>query len=150
VFFGDLCDEEEAASQSVVNQQELEAQLKSAFEKLFGIFSELHLPIVFFLDDLQWVDSGSKMLLQSLFSSSSFKGVFLGSFRDNEVKDEAHPLSLMLEDIRKQNLVDVKSIQLKELSLSETKELVNEIVVGKWKNDSEVDELAKRVVVSTR
>ena len=52
-----------------------------------------HQPVVIVLDDLQWADKGSLLLLRHLVSAEQTKRVLvLGSFRDNELS-RSHPLT---------------------------------------------------------
>ena len=54
-------------------------------------------PLVIFLDDLQWADSGSLSFIKSVLIDERIKNFLLiGAYRDNEV-DEAHPLEITLQ-----------------------------------------------------
>ena len=83
-------------------------QIHQLFNKLIKILSGLGRPILFFLDDLQWADAASIDLLLSLTtanepelasSDSSRKKegnvLFVGSYRDNEVDDNAEFVQLL-------------------------------------------------------
>lgn len=51
-------------------------------------------PLVIFIDDLQWIDSGSLKLLEYILTDQNLHHVLLiGAYRDNEV-GENHPLKL--------------------------------------------------------
>lgn len=56
-------------------------------------------PLVLFLDDLQWIDSASLQLINSLLSDYDLRHFLLiGAYRDNEVSVD-HPLSMALDKI---------------------------------------------------
>ena len=64
-------------------------------------------PLVVFLDDLQWADSGSLSLLRIMINLNDAHLLIIGAYRDNEV-DEAHPLTKLIADVRA--MVDEPSI----------------------------------------
>jgi len=71
------------------------------FHHFINVFTTAQHPLVIFLDDLQWIDSASLKLLQSLMEQTdSHYLLLMGAYRDNEVSP-AHPLILTLEEIRK-------------------------------------------------
>jgi len=85
------------------------------FEKFILVFATKEHPLVIFLDDLQWADSGSLKLMQLLMSQAETGYLLLiGAYRDNEVSP-AHPLILTLEQIRKSQ-VTVNQITLPPLN----------------------------------
>jgi predicted ATPase/class 3 adenylate cyclase len=56
-------------------------------------------PLVIFLDDLQWADSGTLRLLELLMTSAQSPHLLLiGAYRDDEV-DAAHPLQITLKSL---------------------------------------------------
>jgi len=62
--------------------------------KFFAVFATKEHPLIMSLDDLQWADSSSLQLLQTLFTDNSTRYLLvIGSFRDNEV-DKGHPLTV--------------------------------------------------------
>ena len=74
-------------------------RLELAFRSLLATFARREQPLVLFLDDLQWVDSASLRLLQSLAADKALTHLMLvGSFRDNEVGRD-HPLSVALDQV---------------------------------------------------
>ncbi|HYO74321.1 MAG TPA: AAA family ATPase, partial [Archangium sp.] len=57
-------------------------------------------PLALFLDDLQWTDSATLSLLQTLAREASTRHLLLiGTYRDSEVSPE-HPLTLALDALR--------------------------------------------------
>ncbi|NJM62233.1 MAG: AAA family ATPase, partial [Oscillatoriales cyanobacterium RU_3_3] len=72
------------------------------FQKFIQVFTAKEHPLVIFLDDLQWADSASLALLKLLLTEMETGYLLvLGAYRDNEVFP-AHPLMLVLEEIKKQ------------------------------------------------
>ncbi|MEH2269373.1 MAG: serine/threonine-protein kinase PknK, partial [Nostoc sp.] len=93
------------------------------FQKFTQVFTSEKHPLVMFLDDLQWADSASLMLIQLLMADT--KHLFLiGAYRDNEV-NSAHPLMLTLNDIQK-TAATINTITLAPLSQSQVNQLVTD------------------------
>ncbi|MDZ7991410.1 MAG: AAA family ATPase [Nostoc sp. EfeVER01] len=96
-------------------------RFKLLFQKFTQVFTSEKHPLVMFLDDLQWADSASLMLIQLLMADT--KHLFLiGAYRDNEV-NSAHPLMLTLNDIQ-QTAATINTITLASLSQSQVNQLV--------------------------
>ena len=90
-------------------------RLNLLFQKFITVFSTPEHPLVIFLDDLQWADSASLNLLNLIMTESGMGHLLiLGAYRDNEVSP-AHPLTLLLEDIRQQQS-NIHTITLKPLA----------------------------------
>jgi predicted ATPase/signal transduction histidine kinase len=93
------------------------------FQKFIQLFTTEEHPLVMFLDDLQWADSGSLKLMQLLMSESHGKYLLLiGAYRDNEVS-VVHPLMFTLGEIRKTNAT-INTIILNPLSNKSLNQLV--------------------------
>ncbi|HIK17759.1 MAG TPA: AAA family ATPase [Leptolyngbyaceae cyanobacterium M33_DOE_097] len=93
------------------------------FQKFIQVFPSATHPLVIFLDDLQWADSASLNLIQSLMSESDMRYLLLlGAYRDNEVTS-VHPLMQTLSEIQAANTV-VNTITLAPLSLQDLNALV--------------------------
>lgn len=81
----------------------LEAQNRFhwVFRQFISVFARKEHPLALFLDDLQWLDSGSLKLLEDLVLHPQTRYLLLlGAYRDNEV-GPSHPLALTLDNIRK-------------------------------------------------
>ncbi|WP_445633572.1 histidine kinase [Nostoc sp. DSM 114161] len=91
------------------------------FQKFIAVFTTKEHPLVMFLDDLQWADSASLVLIKLLMQDNSYL-LLLGAYRDNEVQ-AAHPFILTVEALKKaQKTVNI--ITLSPLALSDTNQLV--------------------------
>ena len=83
-------------------------------------------PLLVILDDLQWTDQSSLLLLHYLA-----RGVYkeplllLGAYRDTHI-NERHPLSPVLTELNRQRLL--QSIPLKRLSLDDVSEMIKQIL----------------------
>ncbi len=91
------------------------------FQKFTQVFTSDKHPLVMFLDDLQWADSASLMLIQLLMADTKHF-LLIGAYRDNEVKP-AHPLMLTLNDIQK-TAATINTITLAPLSQEQVNQLV--------------------------
>ncbi|MCI5122948.1 MAG: response regulator [Candidatus Electrothrix sp. AR5] len=89
------------------------------FLKFIESLCEQEHPIVLFVDDLQWADSDSLLLLEKIITESKVKYFFIiGSYRDNEV-DKKHPLMGLLKKLKKSpatiHLVELHNLLLKDI-----------------------------------
>jgi predicted ATPase/signal transduction histidine kinase len=85
------------------------------FQKFIQVFTNKKHPLVIFIDDLQWADSASLNLMQTLVCEKETQHLLLiGAYRDNEVS-AVHPLMLTLDAISQEN-VEVNTITLEPLS----------------------------------
>jgi PAS domain S-box-containing protein len=79
---------------------EAQARFLSVFRGFIGAFATKEHPLVLFLDDLQWLDAATLMLLEHLATSPDVRHVLIvGAYRDNEVTP-SHPLVRTLDAIR--------------------------------------------------
>ncbi|MFN6513041.1 MAG: AAA family ATPase [Nostoc sp. CreGUA01] len=96
--------------------------------KFIQIFATTEHPLVIFLDDLQWADAASLKFLQLLMNEASLGYLLLiGAYRDNEVS-LAHPLMLVLDEIRK-NHAKIQTIVLQPLPSGKLNQLVADTLV---------------------
>ena len=79
---------------------EAQHRLHRTFCRLVDVFAHPEHPLVLLLDDLQWADPASLLLLRHLLADPASRSLLLlGAYRDNEVED-SHPLSQLLEELR--------------------------------------------------
>ena len=82
-------------------------------------------PIILFLDDLQWADSDSLLLLNKIITEKKIQYLFIiGSYRNNEV-DEQHPLMEFLKELRQHNAV-INIIELHDLGPADIEQLLQD------------------------
>jgi predicted ATPase/signal transduction histidine kinase len=83
-----------------VEPQTAQARFHLVFRNLLSVFAKPEQPLVLFIDDLQWLDTGTLQLLERLVTEPEARNILLiGAYRDNEV-GAAHPLSSTLAAIR--------------------------------------------------
>lgn len=93
------------------------------FQNFIKAFCKQEHPITLFLDDLQWADTPSIALVETILTNPEMKFLLLIlSFRDNEVLP-ADPFSLMLENLQKKGM-SYKSIVLNPFSIQDISHLV--------------------------
>jgi len=105
---------------------ESKARFLKVFERFVSVIATEQHPLVLFIDDLQWADSGSLDLIEYLLMSPSVKYfMIIGAYRDNEV-NISHPLIMMTSRIKEKNPGRFHEIVLKELDLPSVNELLGD------------------------
>ncbi len=95
------------------------------FRKFINAICKKEHPIVIFLDDLQWADSASLNLIQSILSDLDLKYfLFILAFRHNEVQPD-HQFSIMIREWLK-NVILYKPILLEPISKFDVNYLVTD------------------------
>lgn len=95
------------------------------FQNFIKAFCNQEHPITLFLDDLQWADTPSIALVETILTNPEIKYLLLIlSFRDNEVLP-ADPFSIMLENLKKKG-IHFKSILLNPFSVQDISNLVSD------------------------
>lgn len=80
---------------------EIQIKFSAALQNLFRAISSQSRPCVFFIDDLQWIDTASLELFEKVILDDSIRGLmFICTYRENEV-DASHPLIRTTEKIKK-------------------------------------------------
>jgi tetratricopeptide (TPR) repeat protein len=101
-------------------------------------------PLLVVLDDLQWTDQSSLLLLHYLARSVEREPlVLLGTYRDTDI-DQRHPLSPVLTELNRERLL--QSVSLKRMSLDEISEMIRQIL----EQDDVSKEFCKLVFEKTR
>ncbi|MGK4006245.1 AAA family ATPase [Sorangium sp. So ce1036] len=103
------------------------SRLHAALQRFVAGCARKEHPMALFLDDLQWADAGSLLLLEQLATHAGAAHLLLiGAYRDNEV-GPAHPLRLTLAEAQKGGAV-VSDIVLAPLSAADVGAIVAEAV----------------------
>lgn len=97
-------------------------------------------PLALFLDDLQWTDSATLTLLQTLARDSSTRHLLLvGAYRDSEVST-THPLTLALDELRASG-TSWEQLHLGPLGLEEVARMVREVTAAEAGRELELARL---------
>jgi predicted ATPase/signal transduction histidine kinase/tRNA A-37 threonylcarbamoyl transferase component Bud32 len=95
---------------------EAETRFTLAFQNFIRVFAQADHPLVLFLDDWQWMDAGSRQLLQRLITAPHTRHLLLiGAYRDAEI-GQTHPVWQMMNNLR-QSGIPVSDIALTPLAL---------------------------------
>jgi PAS domain S-box-containing protein len=105
--------------------QDAQRRFQLVLKRFIGVFARREHPLVLFLDDLQWLDSGTLDVLEGLLVDPDLRHLLLiGAYRDNEV-DRNHPLMRKLDTIRGLHGA-IGQIVLQPLSNSDLQTLVSD------------------------
>ncbi|MDY6939444.1 MAG: AAA family ATPase [Cyanobacteriota bacterium] len=95
------------------------------FKNFLQVFADRQSPLVIFLDDVQWADSASLKLIESLVSAPRIPYLMLVlAYRDNEV-NSSHPLMLALGTIQHLG-IKINEIHLNNLHLKHLKSMISD------------------------
>ncbi|WP_437739899.1 AAA family ATPase [Sorangium sp. So ce1504] len=124
---------------------EAQSRLLAALQRFVAACARKEHPVALFLDDLQWADAGSLLLLEQLATYSGSEHLLLiGAYRDNEV-GPAHPLRLTLAEVQQRGAA-VSELVLAPLSAAHVGALVAEAVHART---DEVEPLSRLVYEKT-
>lgn len=102
---------------------EIQTKFSAVLQNLLRAIPSESRPIVFFIDDLQWIDAASLELFEKVFSDDSIKGLmFICTYRENEV-DSSHPLIRTIEKLKKDNC-RIENLHLDNLDINAVMEMV--------------------------
>jgi predicted ATPase/GAF domain-containing protein/tRNA A-37 threonylcarbamoyl transferase component Bud32 len=84
-------------------------EAQNRFHKFFlnfvKVLCDKEHPFILFIDDLQWVDSASLGLLESIMLDDEIQHLLImGAYRDNEV-DSSYPFMIMVDELQKANAI---------------------------------------------
>jgi len=83
-------------------------------------------PLLVVLDDLQWTDQSSLLLLHYLARGLYRESLLLlGAYRDTDI-DERHPLPPVLTELNRERLL--QSVSLKRMSFDDTSEMIRRLL----------------------
>ena len=109
-----------------VGSQEAQNRFNFVFQNFMRAISQKNHSLVLFIDDLQWADSASLSLLQTLMTDTDNQYLLIiGAYRDNKV-DASHPLMIMVENLKHSFQVPLHTIHLQNLTRFEVNTLIAE------------------------
>ncbi|WP_438031961.1 AAA family ATPase [Sorangium sp. So ce204] len=124
---------------------EAQSRLLATLQRFVAACARKEHPVALFLDDLQWADAASLLLLEQLATYSGSEHLLLiGAYRDNEV-GPAHPLRLTLAEVQQRGAA-VSEVVLTPLSTAHVGALVAEAVHAP---EAEVEQLSRLVYEKT-
>ncbi|MEJ6487007.1 AAA family ATPase [Nostoc punctiforme UO1] len=115
------------------------------FQNFISVFAQKEHPLTVFLDDMQWADSATLNLIQSVMTESSIQYLcFILAYRDNEV-DVVHPFSLMIGKVCQYG-ARITEILLTPLNLV----YINQLIADTLHSSAErVEPLAQLIIQKT-
>ncbi len=102
-----------------------DAQIRfnQVFRSFIRVFCAVEHPLILFLDDLQWVDQASLLLLELMLTDAELSHLLvIVAYRDNEV-GESHPFIMSLRRLEKAH-VPIHRLTLQPLGLEALTELL--------------------------
>ncbi|WP_428263950.1 trifunctional serine/threonine-protein kinase/ATP-binding protein/sensor histidine kinase [Haliangium sp.] len=104
-------------------------RLKVVFRDFIRVFCGADRPLVVFLDDMQWADSATLDLLESITTDNAGRAaLFIEAYRINEVSD-SHPFMLSVEQLERQGL-HIESCVLEPIASDAVTQLVADTLPG--------------------
>lgn len=129
-----------------VNPHAMENRFMYTIRNFIRTLSQPSHPLVIFIDDWQWADSGSLKLLISLMVDSDIKNLLIiASYRDDKLSS-SHPFQLTLNSLLEQQIY-VKNIQLPPINEKNIEELLGDTLNCPPKN---TESLAKTLFSKTQ
>ncbi|MEH2390106.1 MAG: AAA family ATPase [Nostoc sp.] len=115
------------------------------FHNFISVFAQKEHPLTVFLDDMQWADSATLNLIQTIITGSTIQYLcFILAYRDNEI-DVVHPFNLMMEKIHQYG-AKITEIILTPLNLI----CVNQLITDTLHSSAErVEPLAQLIIQKT-
>lgn len=96
-----------------------------SFLALIKLISSPEKPLVIFIDDLQWMDLASEILLSALFSSNDIQHVlFIGAYRENEIAKHATAKKLLNPE--QQNIWPRYRLELSNLTQDNLQQIIED------------------------
>jgi predicted ATPase/signal transduction histidine kinase/tRNA A-37 threonylcarbamoyl transferase component Bud32 len=105
----------------ILEAQETQNRFHFVFQKFLCVFCQAKHPLVLFLDDLQWEDSATLKLVETIIGGGKIPYLFfIGAYRN---VNATHPLMMSLDSLQKQGIA-LNQINLKPLSFESVAELI--------------------------
>ena len=118
---------------------EMQNRFLSVFESFISVFKEAKVPIVFFVDDLQWADPASLQLIMEVLIKPASQYFFLiGVCRENEI-DKAVYLKSFLDEVAE--TIGGKIIKLLPLKKEQINNIVKDIAISDMEVISSVSDM---------
>ncbi|PRP88725.1 putative PAS/PAC sensor protein [Planoprotostelium fungivorum] len=113
---------------------EAQNRFKQTFVQFVSALAQPSHPLVLFLDDLQWADIPTLLLIETILTNANINNLMLvGAYRDNEV-DNSHPLTFAMSRIREK--MKIHELKLEPLRLEHITSMISDSFYSS-KEDSE-------------
>ncbi|MCB1191127.1 MAG: AAA family ATPase [Leptospiraceae bacterium] len=130
---------------SRMDSAESQNRFKYIFIQFIKAVCNPDMPLILFLDDLQWADSASLKLLELIYKEKELCGlIIIGAYRDNEVSP-IHPLIKTISSLR-ENKTLITEIQLGNLPKESVSEILKDTLS---KQTAEILELRELIYEKT-
>jgi len=117
---------------------------ENVFKQLISFFSQSSMPLIIFIDDLQWADLQTLNIIKNIFTDDNIKYLnIIGTYRDNEI-DSSHPLLLTLKEIEKTGK-SFNNIKLQNLKNNNVEQLLKDT----FPTNQKIKEFAKLIIKKT-
>ncbi len=104
---------------------EAQNRFNYVFQNFINTISRAEHPLVIFIDDWQWADSGSLNLLKLILTNCNEDYLFLlGAYRDNEV-GHSHQFSMILDELKAEK-IEVQNLEIGNLAKENLEELLTD------------------------
>ena len=106
--------------------REAQNRFNYVFENFVKIIATQEHPLVLFVDDMQWIDSASLNVIETLMSDDDIGYVLLiGAYRDHEVSS-SHPLMMTMEEMTQRQAVVINTTTLSNLAPEHVQHLISD------------------------
>ncbi|MGJ7505953.1 PAS domain-containing protein [Variovorax sp. GT1P44] len=120
-----------------------QVQFQTTLSRFLKVFGSEPLPLILFLDDLQWTDSATlEAIDHALLAESGLKLLLLCAYRSNEIESN-RPLAAWLERLRAR-VADIEEVFLAPLLAGEIAKLVGDTLARAPETCAEVAQLVYR------
>ncbi|BBM85845.1 hybrid sensor histidine kinase/response regulator [Candidatus Uabimicrobium amorphum] len=126
--------------------QEARNRFNYVFRNFVKSISQKDHPLVLFIDDLQWADSGSLDLIKILLTHDENQYFLcICAYRDNEV-DASHPFVKLVNEVQEEKTI-VNEVHVKNLTIKHIQQLISETLLA---NREKIYHLADLVYEKTQ
>ncbi len=129
----------------VVPSLETRDRLLASISSIIKVFLQKKKPVVIFMDDLQWAEKGSLIILESIVTDPNLRGLlFIGTCSSNKGSKEL--LFDTIKDMEKKN-PSIKNLYIEGISIHDTNQMIIDTF---YCTENESYELAKVLHYITR
>ncbi|MEM9215765.1 MAG: diguanylate cyclase [Cyanobacteria bacterium P01_F01_bin.150] len=110
---------------SILGDVENQHRFNLTFLRFIKIFCSVDHPLVLVLDDLQWADSATLILIDVILRDDSINNfLFVGVYRSDEISNK-HPLNCLFLMLEKSNVL-IEKIHIEPLNISHVTKIISD------------------------